>query len=153
MKRSYLFVGLFLFSSFLFAQTPAARIQMSEEIKGQRTNQVNLDINLLQSLALGFAIELPAETIASITKVMIDTESIWLKNEATVPQRANTLHWTEQSGQIVLLFAPGTLIAGQAIQLSLQVFQQTDRSESRELRLNQIEALDRNTCFQLSIFH
>ncbi len=142
MKRSYLFISLFIFSGFVFAQTPAARIQASDEIIGQNTNQVKLDINLLQSLKIGFSIELPTETMAAITGVKIGNENIWLKKEASIPQAANTLHWTEQDGQIILLFAPTVLSAGQNINLSLQVFQQTNPTGASELRIRRINSAE-----------
>lgn len=140
MKPSLLFISLLFFSSLLFAQTSGARVQVSEENMGERTTQVRLDITLTEALPIGFALELPAGSMAALSEVQIGNETLWLKKEINIPTAANSLHWTEQDNQILLLFSANTLSSGKNIRLSIQVFKQTSTLDSPELRLNRIEA-------------
>lgn len=145
MKYAYIFISLILITGFTFAQTPEVQIQVSEEITGQNTNQVLMDINIMQPLQVGFSIDLPDGIMASVSDVKIASEPIWIKKESGIPQGSNTMHWTEQDGKIILLFAPNILAGGSNIQLSMQVFRQSSDSDSRELSIKQIEVVSEGT--------
>ena len=113
MYRSFLLILLVLCSVQVFAQSNPLQIELTPL---QSDVQVNLSWRSTVRSA-GLLLNVPAEVQLVPISIQIDDRSVWLKNDAAVPELDSVICWQSTPEGLVLLFREGLLDNGSLLEV------------------------------------
>ena len=97
------------------------QLQINGQKKGANESELQAAFIPGGTLQNGFAIKLPADVKSSLLAVQLDGTDLWLKSSPQKPEKADAVHWQNNSDGFTLLFSSVVLPAGTRFGIKLHV--------------------------------
>ncbi len=106
----------------LFAQSPNILLKATQQKLNRADIKETISLRVDKSYENGFSIQLPNASAIVPFRVALSGSNLWLKENGTIPLKANHLHWQSHKDRIQIVFAAGTLHSGQEIEIEMKAF-------------------------------
>ena len=135
MYRSFILILLIFCSVQLLAQSNPLQIELTPL---QSDVQVNLSWRSTVR-PTGLLLNVPAEVQLIPISIEIDNRSIWLKNDAAIPDRDSVVSWQSTPDGLVLLFQEGLLDNGTLLEVRCHSNLASGVGDSAMVQLRSVE--------------
>lgn len=124
MKIKWLTVLMLFWVGTMLAQSSAIQLTATQQRLNQSEIKETVSILIDKAYDNGFSIQLSNASAIVPIVVTLSGENLWLKkdNDSNFPAKVNQLHWQSQDNRLQIVFAAGTLHAGQTIEIELRAF-------------------------------
>ncbi|NOX88031.1 MAG: hypothetical protein GXO77_03325 [Calditrichaeota bacterium] len=134
--KNSLLIFLLVFPFYAFGQNLQINAQINAEANTRQSWQIDLQLKAIPEISAGMVLEFPASFNSFPVKVSKNAKLIWLKESDQIPAADNVVHWQRSDSLLVFRFAPGFIVSGDQILMTLHFSGSDTTNPQIDLRLD-----------------